>query len=93
MSKAQKQAENATTTETTSASDQVSVLDQILDQMPKSVKRDRASELIKSIVEEAVQGQATFDKSVTKTIVRVEKPTAVRFAESVGVEIERSRNE
>jgi len=31
--------------------------------------------------------------NVQRVIVRVEKPTAVRFAESVGVEIERSRNE
>jgi len=30
------------------------------------------------------------DKRVLKTTVRVEKPGAVRFAESVGVEIERS---
>jgi len=32
------------------------------------------------------------DKSVQKVIVRVEKPGAVRFAGSVGVEIERSRD-
>ena len=32
------------------------------------------------------------DGNVQKVIVRVEKPGAVRFAESVGVEIERSRN-
>ncbi|PWB55145.1 MAG: dihydroneopterin aldolase [Anaerolineales bacterium] len=31
------------------------------------------------------------DKRVLKTTVRVEKPGAVRFAQSVGVEIERSR--
>ncbi len=31
------------------------------------------------------------ENGVTKTIVRVEKPGAVRFARSVGVEIERSR--
>ena len=31
------------------------------------------------------------DKGVQRVIVRVEKPGAVRFAESVGVEIERSR--
>ena len=31
--------------------------------------------------------------NVQSVIVRVEKPTAVRFAESVGVEIERSRDE
>jgi FolB domain-containing protein len=33
------------------------------------------------------------EEGVTKAIVRVEKPTAVRFAKSVGVEIERSRDE
>ena len=33
------------------------------------------------------------EKGVQKVIVRVEKPGAVRFAESVGVEIERSRDE
>jgi FolB domain-containing protein len=33
------------------------------------------------------------DKGVQKVIVRVEKPGAVRFAESVGVEIERNRDE
>jgi FolB domain-containing protein len=32
-------------------------------------------------------------KGVQKVIVRVEKPGAVRFARSVGVEIERGRNE
>jgi FolB domain-containing protein len=33
------------------------------------------------------------ESNVQKVIVRVEKPRAVRFAESVGVEIERSRDE
>jgi FolB domain-containing protein len=33
------------------------------------------------------------ENNVQSVVVRVEKPTAVRFAESVGVEIERSRNE
>jgi FolB domain-containing protein len=33
------------------------------------------------------------DTDVQKVIVRVEKPRAVRFVESVGVEIERSRDE
>ncbi len=31
-------------------------------------------------------------KGVNKAIVRVEKPAAVRFAKSVGVEVERSRD-
>lgn len=33
------------------------------------------------------------EKGVEKVLIRVEKPGAVRFAESVGVEIERSRDE
>lgn len=33
------------------------------------------------------------EKNVQKVLVRVEKPGAVRFAKSVGVEIERSRDE
>ncbi|HRQ25237.1 MAG TPA: dihydroneopterin aldolase [Anaerolineales bacterium] len=33
------------------------------------------------------------DEMVKKVIVRVEKPGAVRFAKSVGVEVERSRDE
>jgi FolB domain-containing protein len=33
------------------------------------------------------------DKAVMRVILRVEKPGAVRFARSVGVEIERSRDE
>ena len=33
------------------------------------------------------------EKNVLKVTVRVEKPGAVRFAESVGVEVERSRDE
>jgi len=33
------------------------------------------------------------ENNVLKVTVRVEKPGAVRFAESVGVEIERSRDE
>ena len=33
------------------------------------------------------------EKGVERVIVRVEKPGAVRFSASVGVEIERSRNE
>lgn len=33
------------------------------------------------------------DKGVQRVVVRVEKPGAVRFASSVGVEIERSRDD
>lgn len=33
------------------------------------------------------------DQGVQKVVLRVEKPGAVRFAKSVGVEIERSRDE
>jgi len=37
-------------------------------------------------------GICLAQNNVQRVIVRVEKPTAVRFAESVGVEIERSRD-
>ena len=43
-----------------------------------------ANELVKICLEE---------QNVQRVVIRVEKPGAVRFAESVGVEIERSRNE
>jgi FolB domain-containing protein len=38
-------------------------------------------------------GICLAQNNVQRVIVRVEKPTAVRFAESVGVEIERNRDE
>lgn len=38
-------------------------------------------------------GLCLRENNVQRVVVRVEKPTAVRFAESVGVEIERSRDE
>jgi FolB domain-containing protein len=38
-------------------------------------------------------GLCLRENNVQKVVVRVEKPTAVRFAESVGVEVERSRDE
>jgi FolB domain-containing protein len=38
-------------------------------------------------------GLCLEDSRVQKVIIRVEKPGAVRFAESAGVEIERSRDE
>lgn len=38
-------------------------------------------------------GICLAQNNVQRVIVRVEKPGAVRFAESVGVEIERNRNE
>jgi FolB domain-containing protein len=38
-------------------------------------------------------GICLAQNNVQRVIVRVEKPTAVRFAESVGVEIERTRDE
>jgi len=40
-----------------------------------------------------IAGICLKENNVLKVMVRVEKPGAVRFAESVGVEIERSRDE
>jgi FolB domain-containing protein len=42
---------------------------------------------------EDIAGICLEAESVTKTTVRVEKPGAVRFSQSVGVEIEREKSE
>lgn len=40
---------------------------------------------------EDIAGICLEFQDVTKTIVRIEKPAAARFADSIGIEIERSR--
>src|SRR5271156_3448328 len=47
-----------------------SVLDQILDQMPKAVEPERRKDLVKTLVDESLGGTVVWDKSVTKTIDR-----------------------
>lgn len=54
----------------------------------ESVNRMTVEALANDLAELCLQ-----EKGVRTVIVRVEKPGAVRFAESVGVEIERSRDE
>ena len=65
MAKAEKAAAaTATATEVESGS----VLDQILERMPKAVERDRGKEMIDNLVQEALRGTVVWDRSVTKTI-------------------------
>lgn len=52
--------------ETTSS--EVSLLDQITTAMPSSVEKDEANDMVKNVVDAAMQGVLTWDKSVTKTI-------------------------
>ena len=68
MAKAQEQAAPATATATQVETG--SVLDQILDRMPKAVERDRGKEMIDALVAEALKGTVVWDKSVTKTITK-----------------------
>jgi len=55
-------------------------------QYAETAKRFTVEELAEDIAQICLE-----DTRVLKTTVRVEKPGAVRFAQSVGVEIERSR--
>ena len=65
MAKVEKAAAaTATATEVESGS----VLDQILERMPKAVERDRGKEMIDNLVQEALRGTVVWDRSVTKTI-------------------------
>ena len=57
--------------------------------------REHAESAARHTVEALANDLATMclrDKKVSKVIVRVEKPGAVRFSASVGVEVERSRD-
>jgi len=49
---------------------ETSILDQILDQMPNTVQRDRAKEMVNTLVDEALAGVVVWDKSFTKTVNR-----------------------
>jgi FolB domain-containing protein len=53
---------------------------------------ETAGRLTVEALAEDLAGLCLEDSRVQKVIVRVEKPGAARFAESVGVEIERSRD-
>ena len=57
------------------------------------VHAENAARLTVEALANDLAGICLAQNNVQRVIVRVEKPTAVRFAESVGVEIERSRDE
>ncbi len=63
MSAAEKSAEAAGAQETT-----LSLLDQITSVMPRAVQKDEAKEMVSNVIDVAMQGVMTWDKSVTKTI-------------------------
>ena len=47
---------------------EASLLDQITTAMPTSVQKDEATDMVRNVVDAAMQGTLTWDKSVTKTI-------------------------
>jgi type VI secretion system protein ImpC len=47
---------------------QATLLDQIVESMPKAVERDRARDLIDNLVREATAGTVVWDRNVTRTI-------------------------
>jgi FolB domain-containing protein len=72
-------------------------IEDCVDYSALSKKVQAHAETVKRLTVEALANDLAKlcleQKGVKKVIVRVEKPGAVRFAKSVGVEIERSRNE
>lgn len=64
MSTGEQQEGQAQSAETTSGG----LLDQIVQQMPKSVKKDRATDLIGNLVQQVMDGTVQWNKSVTKTV-------------------------
>jgi FolB domain-containing protein len=76
------------------------VTDSIVDCVNYSTMSKRIQAHAESVARQTVEALANDlakicfeDKGVQKVILSVEKPGAVRFARSVGVEIERSREE
>jgi type VI secretion system protein ImpC len=65
MSGTKSEAASITTTET----EQVSLLDQVVG-ATKQTEPDRAQDLVKTLVQEALSGTVTFDKNLTRTIDR-----------------------
>src|SRR5690606_18572907 len=58
------QAKAAQSTQT----EQTGLLDQILDRMPKAVEKDRARDLVETLVREVSQGTVVWDRGLTRTI-------------------------
>jgi type VI secretion system protein ImpC len=53
------------------AGQEVSLLDNVLDVMPKFVEKQRGQELIKNLITAATEGMVTWDRSLTKTFNKV----------------------
>ncbi|MFK7818573.1 MAG: type VI secretion system contractile sheath large subunit, partial [Planctomycetaceae bacterium] len=62
---AEEQQQEAQAAEETAAG---GLLDQIVQQMPKSVKKDRANDLVGNLVQQVMDGTVKWSKSVTKTV-------------------------
>ncbi len=67
MSKAAK-TESQAAVDTAAVASETPLLDQIFQTMPKAVERDRGTDMVRTLVEEATRGTVVWDKSVTKTI-------------------------
>jgi len=52
----------------TTASEESGLLDQICNQMPKSVEKDRAKDMMESLAREAMQGTVVWDRNVIHTL-------------------------
>ena len=64
MSAEEQQQEAQAAAETSSGG----LLDQIVKQMPKSVKKERANDLVSNLVQQVMDGTVKWSKSVTKTV-------------------------
>jgi type VI secretion system protein ImpC len=63
MSTGESQQQDSASTESTAG-----LLDQITTMMPRAVEKPRRDELIRSLVEQSLQGTVKFDKNISKTI-------------------------
>jgi type VI secretion system protein ImpC len=61
-------AERQTQAAPVAQSESTGLLDQILEQMPKAVEKDRARDLVETLVQEVMQGTVVWDRGLTKTI-------------------------
>ena len=66
----QTQASSASATTVEAGAIQDSLLNQVIDATP-GVSRERGTELIRALVDEAMRGTVTFDKNVTRTIQKL----------------------
>ena len=76
MSAEKKEAAAAASTTTEAGA---SLLDQITSMMPRAVDKPRRDELIRTLVEQSLQGTVQFDRNVTKTINRAMSTYSFRW--------------